>query len=114
MSVAWPDTLPQAPASFSDTRKPVTIRTQSDNGPAKVRRRFTKAVRKATLGFLLTIEQANILDAFYANDLNSGTVQMIFRHPWTGLDTPMWIVTEPAGQDSGPLAVQVTFNVEYF
>lgn len=114
MAVAWPATLPAAPASFGAKAGPVTVRTQPDSGPVKSRRRFTKALYKGRMGFTLTNAQGQILDDFYTDDLQSGAVQMIFTHPWTGVATNMTITGAPDIVSDGPLNVQATFEVEYF
>lgn len=114
MPVAWPSSLPTNPASFSAKAGPVTVRTTPDSGPVKSRRRFTKALYKGRMEFLLTNAQSVILDDFFTNDLQSGAVQMTIAHPWTGVSTNMRITEAPDLVSDGPLNVRATFPVEYF
>jgi hypothetical protein len=116
MPANWPATLPQAPAAYSEEPQPVDIRTATDNGPGKSRRRFTKPLRKGRMEFLLTNAQAVILDNFYfsSTGLNGGAVKMNFTHPWTGVATQMSVTKPPSGASDGPLNVRVSFPVEFF
>lgn len=114
MAVNWPATLPQQPASYSEEPQSITIRTQPDSGPSKSRKRFTKPKRTAQMSFLLTLEQWAIFDTFYYTTLDGGAFPMNFVHPWTGVSKEMMISKEPSSADDGPLAVRVSFAVEFF
>jgi hypothetical protein len=113
MAVSWPGALPQQPGDYSEQKQPVTIRTQPDEGPSKSRRRFTKALTKGKMGFLLTNEQAVILDDFWTNQCQSGAVKCLFRHPWRGTMLEMIFPDAPDMTSDGPLTVKVNLNVEY-
>jgi len=113
-AVNWPITLPQAPASFNETKAKNTITTEPDTGPSKTRRRFTKAKKTANMTFMLTIEQYNILDAFYANEMLDGTVGVNFLHPWRQQMVEMRMPEPPSASNEGNLGVNVTCKVEYF
>ena len=72
-ALIWPVELPQwvrAGATYESGRN--AIRTEVDQGPAKVRKRFTRGVGKVTLNLELTDAQAERLRVFYEND-TSGT-----------------------------------------
>jgi hypothetical protein len=112
--VAWPITLPQQPASYSEQDKDIVVRTQPDSGPTKGRLRFTKAGTLGQMEFLFTIFQREAMRYFYETQLKRGSVQMIFTHPWTLLSTVMTITQPPKYSSDGPLGVRCTFPVEFF
>lgn len=114
MAVNWPPQLPQAPGSFNEQPKSVVVRTSTDSGPTKTRRRFTKAARTATMSFLLTIEQYAILDSFFENDCAGGAISMLFTHPWTQTVREMYITEPPNYSNDSGLGVSVSLKVEYF
>lgn len=114
MAINWPSTLPQQPTSYTEDAAPITIRSQPDSGPSKSRKRFTKAKRRGQMSFLLTLQQWAIFDTFYFTTLDGGAIAMNFVHPWTGQTKEMMISKEPSSADDGPLAVRVSFPVEFF
>lgn len=114
MAIDWPSTLPQQPTNFTQDAEPMTIRSQPDSGPSKSRKRFTKPKRTAEMSFLMTLAQWEIMDAFYFTTLDGGATSMNFVHPWTGVSKEMYITKEPKYADDGPLAVRVSFPVEFF
>lgn len=114
MAVAWPSTLPQAPASFGEQPASNIVRSDPDTGPSKTRRRFTKAKRSANLTFLMTIEQYAILENFFTQSLLDGAVAMIFVHPWRQVPVSMYIKEPPQYTNEDVLGVSVSFPVEYF
>lgn len=71
----WPTMLPTNPATgWTETPGNPTIRTETDSGPAKLRRRFTSAPSKLTLvltlypdGTYTGLQKANRLIQFYEN-----------------------------------------------
>jgi len=113
MAVNWPATLPQNPASWNETPSSIIVSTEPDSGPSKTRRRFTKAKRQARMSFMLTIEQYEILDAFFHTDLKGGAVAVNFTHPWTR-DVKQMYLKEPTYGNEGNLGVSVQFSLEYF
>lgn len=114
MAVNWPLSLPQQPASYTEQKAPVTIHSQPDTGPRKSRRRYTRAVTKGQMTFLLTIAQAITLDNFWTHTMQSGAEKMNFLHPWRGTTVQMLVPDAPKMVDDGPLAVRVTLDVEFF
>lgn len=81
----WPSTLP-APknGTYRESPPETTIRTQMEQGPAKVRRRFTNGQRQISFGMVLTQEQTQTLDAFYESDTSGGSLSFNYTHPRTG------------------------------
>lgn len=82
----WPISLPQSPLadSFRETVADNTIRSQVDQGPAKLRRRATAAVGLISCGFLLDKMESAVLSDFYKTGLSGGVLPFTFRHPRTG------------------------------
>lgn len=112
--VAWPAGLPQEPASYSEQDKDIVVRTQPDSGPTKGRLRFTKAGTLGQMEFLFTIAQRETMRYFYETQLKRGSIQMVFKHPWTNLSTIMTITQPPKYVSDGPLGVRASFPVEFF
>ena len=83
---AWPDTLPQSPLieGFRETPANATLRTEMETGPAKLRRRTTAATATLSLTFLISTAQLAVLDTFYADTLQHGTLPFDYTHPVTG------------------------------
>ena len=82
----WPDSLPAAPLldSFCETVPDSVIRTDMEQGPAKLRRRTTAAVRMLSVSYLMNKDQVTVLEAFYLTTLYGGTFSFDFTHPRTG------------------------------
>lgn len=114
MALTWPIALPQAPASYQEQKQSVTVRTHPDSGPPKSRRKFTKALTKGQMGFMLTNEQAVTLNTFWKKSMQGGALPVNFVHPWNGKTISMMIVEAPSySQADSPLCVNVTINLEY-
>ncbi len=114
-SQTWPATLPQGPTTFSEgNRDSILISTQTDSGPDKVRRRFTKPVVEGQMGFLLTLQQRKILKDFHEKNLNMGTERFNFFHPWDQVMREFRIVGQPKYAAEGPLAVSVTLSFQLY
>lgn len=77
MAVPYPAGLPQVLADRDYREQPpdTALRTEMDQGPAKVRRRFTAGVRPVTGRLDLSEAQVEILDGFYVTDLAGGTLR---------------------------------------
>jgi len=85
--VAWPASLPQNPLQqgFSEEMPKLSITTQMDAGPDKVRRRFTAGVTKYNLQFDLTTAQRATFITFYETTTLGGSVRFDFPDPVTGV-----------------------------
>ena len=93
---AWPDTLPASPLldGFRESAPDTILRTDMEQGPAKIRQRTTAAVRTLTLRFLMSTAQVATLETFYLTTLHGGTAPFDFTHPRTG-DTVSCRFTAP-------------------
>ena len=82
----WPNTLPPAPllGGFHETVPNSTIRTDREQGPAKVRQRTTAAVRSLSVQYLMSKAQIDTLETFYQTTLQGGAYSFTFTHPRTG------------------------------
>ena len=82
---SWPGTLPATPLlrGYAESPPDLTIRTQMDQGPAKIRRRFTAAPRPMRFAFNMTTAQIAILDTFYVTTLSGGALTFTFTNPRT-------------------------------
>lgn len=68
MAVTWPTELPQRHiVGISDESPDTILRTDMDQGPAKVRQMFTAAPRFISLTLLFTGTQRATFDTFWSN-----------------------------------------------
>jgi len=81
----WPSTLPQylEQDGFSIQQQDQTLRTPTDVGPVKVRRRFSAAVSKVQGQITVTPEQYTTLIDFFNNDCYGGSIPFEWIHPIT-------------------------------
>ena len=109
---AWPDTLPQCMSGYSEKTEAMTIRTSVEEGPPKVRRRFTKRVTRGRVSMVMDIDQRNRLDDFFVYDLDAGVHRFTFPHPWTQELVEWRMVESPDFANEGALGVNVTMAWE--
>lgn len=85
--VTWPAALPQTPLQqgFAEELPRLSITTQMDAGPAKVRRRFTAGVTKYNMQFDLTTAQRATFITFYETTTFGGSVRFDFPDPVTAV-----------------------------
>ncbi|KKN90083.1 hypothetical protein LCGC14_0231960 [marine sediment metagenome] len=83
---AWPANLPQNPLleGYQEQAPNLSIRTQMDSGPAKVRKRFTSGVRSLVWNFILGSTEVDNLDAFYLTTIEGGSLSFTHTDPRTG------------------------------
>lgn len=94
---AWPATLPASPLvnGFSESAPNTSLRTEMDQGPAKIRQRTTAAVRNITARFVLNNAQVADLETFFTTTLAGGSLGFDFTHPRTGVLETARFVTPP-------------------
>jgi hypothetical protein len=82
----WPEELPQSPLldGWRETLADNMLRTEMEQGPAKLRRRGTAASGRMQLHFLLSPDQGAVLDAFYSDTLQGGVKRFQLPHPRKG------------------------------
>ena len=95
-SYVWPATLPQNPQKgFSESSGVLIIRTPTDAGPAKMRRRGAKS-RMLNLTFMMTTEQVATLESFVQNTIR-GVARFGFTNPRTQTVEEVRIVPQSEG-----------------
>jgi len=78
--ITWPTTLPQVPQKgFQETVGINILRSQTDAGPAKQRRRASRP-NEMTLSFIMTTAECDILETF-VKDTIKGVSRFTFPHP---------------------------------
>ncbi len=89
---AWPSKYLPRPLADGYSLRPMsaTIRTDMDNGAARMRRRFTRQMTAGTLRFHFRRLQFGLFDGFWRGTLNDGTAWFtiplrngISDDPWT-------------------------------
>jgi hypothetical protein len=87
---AWPAGISQAFTSeaFNEVPQEVSVRTDMDTGPPKVRRRFVNPVRTYNCEIVLrdAAEYVVLRDFFYIT-CKGGTDTILMPHPITGVAT---------------------------
>jgi hypothetical protein len=92
----WPPSLPQSPQKgFTETGGVLVLRTPTDAGPAKQRRRGEKP-QTMQVTFIMTTAQTQTLENFVKNTLQ-GTTRFGFTHPRLGTTVETRIVPQSGG-----------------
>lgn len=84
-SERWPPALPQSlPLGQQEDEDDNVIRTETESGPAKLRRRYTAVVRTIVVRrFILSEDRYDTLMDFYRNTLK-GTGSFMWNEPLPG------------------------------
>lgn len=96
-SVVWPDSLPQNirvadhDASFPEG----WVRTQMDNGPAKVRARFTAAPENHSSSLLMDSDQLQTFMDFWKSSIRMGSLPFEWTDPRTGTAAMVRFTAKP-------------------
>jgi len=107
---SWPASLPQRPLAdgFSETTPNLLVRSATDIGPAKARRRTTAGVTKLKAAFRLSPAQLAAFRSFFAADLQGGALSFSWTHPVTGAVGSFRIVPPPSIE---PIAAGIAWRV---
>lgn len=93
----WPTTLPQVPQKgFSESIGINIVRSNTDTGPAKQRRRASRP-NEMSLSFIMTTQQTQTLENFIKDDLG-GVNRFQFKHPRLGTTIDVRIVPQGSGE----------------
>lgn len=86
MAEQWPAQLQDKlnEADFTESLGDTTLRSSSEIGLAKVRRRFTKAVDTLTCSVFLEKDDVALFKSFYKTTLNGGVTTFEFTDPYDG------------------------------
>lgn len=98
MTITWPITLPAAPLAegYRETPPVTALRTDMEQGPAKLRPRTTAGTGSIEARYLLGKTQLAALDIFYRDTLAGGALSFAITHPRTGLSVLCRFVEPPA------------------
>jgi len=80
---AWPGALPQELLvnGYSQSFPDITIKSNVDAGPAKVRRRFTAGVEPISGTMIMTAAQLATFDTFFNTTLLGGSLRFSWTKP---------------------------------
>ena len=111
---AWPATLSQVldADNFSYEFGPTVIRTEQQNGAAKLRRRFTKGINPVVGTIVLTQSLFATLKTFYETTINGGVDQFSMTHPITGVTANFRFVSQPRLVHKGGINLTLSLNLE--
>lgn len=86
--ISWPESLPTAPLLTPYREKPpeTALRTQMEQGPAKLRQRTTAGVGDIEVAYLLSAAQTATLEDFYHDTLAGGSLPFAYTHPRKGVE----------------------------
>ena len=82
---AWPGTLPSyvQEGGFNEIPQSTSIESEMETGPAKARRRFTRATRKFQCQMHMTSAQVTTFETFWETTLFGGVDVFTWVHPRT-------------------------------
>jgi hypothetical protein len=111
----WPAGLPASPLldSFKEKAEDTVIRTEMEQGPAKLRRRTTAGVRTLSASFLVSKAQVVTLEDFYLTTLQGGSLPFTFTHPRSGASVSCRFVKPPeyAGSNGNYFKASVDLEI---
>jgi hypothetical protein len=111
----WPGTLPQYfEIGAQDTRQQGFIRSTTETGPYKQRKRFTATSRFLSGSMLLTGTQRATFETFYKTTISGGTDEFDFIDPVDFVAAPMRFVQPPScsGVSGGATATTVQWRLD--
>ena len=113
-TISWPSSLPDylLVDAYNESFPNTTIRTQMDEGPAKVRRWGTAAIRPITGTQILDGTEYSTLDTFYNTTSQGGSLRFDWTHPITGTSVEFRFVSPPTVTAIGNYFFNVTLNLE--
>lgn len=73
----WPTSLPQAPlrSDYREAGPSAILRSETDTGPAIVRRRFTAASRRREVTYRMSEAQLEIFETFFDQTIAGGSLR---------------------------------------
>lgn len=112
--VEWPALAPQFAESWQQQNKPVTIRSEMEVGPPKVRRRYTNPIREFGVQMIGTHAQGMEVQEFFEITTQGGVLWHNFRHPFTNVVEQFRFVEAPSIQNLGALGTTISMKWEQF
>jgi hypothetical protein len=116
MPATWPATLPQEILvdGNSEAMGDGRLRSQTDTGPGKVRRRSTAMARPLSGSMMMSDDQLDAFEEFVLDDLGGGSLPFLFPKTRGGEGT--WLVRfgedMPSWANVGPDLWTVTMSLE--
>lgn len=111
----WPSSLPayMVEGGYQEKFQDQNVESQMDSGPAKIRRRFTKAIRYISCTLNLTASQVSDFETFWQTTCKGGSIPFDWVHPRTRSATTFRF-RNPAPSYSvyGGTNVAVSFTLE--
>lgn len=110
----WPSSLPQKfdADTYTERRPPNTVRTKTDIGPGKTRRRFTAVSSFLSGSMTLTQSQATTFEDFFDTVTQGGSDPFSWTHPRTGVAITAQFHGEYQMEDTEGGDVLTAFSVE--
>jgi hypothetical protein len=111
----WPVSLPQSfELGVQDTRQQGFIRSTTDTGPYKQRKRFTATSRFLSGSMLLTGTQRATFETFYTTTISEGSDAFDFTDPSTFATISARFVQPPAlsGVAGGATSTTLQFRID--
>jgi hypothetical protein len=111
---AWPSSLPDyvLQQGHNEALANVSMRSQMDAGPAKVRRRFTAGPRMVNAIVRLTTGQTLTLDTFFETTLVGGSLAFDWVLPRTQASRSFRFTSPPEYRPVGPGIWDATLKLE--
>jgi hypothetical protein len=116
MTDSWPSSLPQSPLAgdFVLENPELTVRSQVDVGPAKVRRRATAGVQVMTCTFRLDSTQRLTFLTFWRDTIKGGSLSYTWVSPVTNqiilcriVDPPSFVTTDRGNHWNTTLKIEI-------
>jgi hypothetical protein len=110
----WPATLPQRLINrgLSVQMAYPVVRSETDGGVAKVRRRFRVGVEKIPGILFLNAAQMAIFRTFYQDTLSGGSLAFAWTHPETDETVLLRFASAPSVSLENLPAYEVALNLE--
>lgn len=112
---AWPASLPSyvLEGGYQEKFQDQTVESKMDTGPAKIRRRFTKAIRFISCSMLCTPSQVTDFETFWQTDCKGGSISFTWVHPRTRAATTFRFRSPaPTYSVTGGTNVTINFTLE--
>lgn len=115
MAISWPTQLQDKLSSdnFTYNIGETKIRSDMDIGPAKVRRRFTRAIDTLNCSIQLKYQDFLILRNFHEVTLNGGVNEFEYEHPFTHEMAVFRMVVPPSMSPIGSGGVMFNVSMQW-
>lgn len=112
MAVPWPTAFPAYVEDWRENELPVVIRTATETGPVKVRRRFTRARRVVSVQMIFTSAQYVSFQTWFRDVLLGGVQEFDFVNPYTQTTVSYRFVEPPVASPLGAFNVRLAMSWE--